>query len=343
MQRDCTQMPFMVFWILCLKFWRRKSRNIWQWLLMFMHRLSATKCMRLTRERESLCRRNCGSRCPSWRKSWRPCILPLWSRRDWKQMTFLERWPKKQSRPDWKYHWSPVTEICCRLPRIISRSGFRRRSRAERRSRIIMPQMYWLPIRWLRYSLSNWKPWWEIPPIIFQECRRWGRKPHRHWWWSTVLWIIFMPMWKKSRKKVSGNPWSSIRIWQIWARRWQRSRPTANCSWITNRPEQRGSIPRKPIPCANVWNSKICWEDLKKMPPPMTARSQKASDRLKIKKNFYNIWKKRRNRRRSACGWSRNQWMLLRKKKNCWGWHCLCPMRRRYFMPWHMKRNRKGS
>ena len=40
-----------------------------------------------------------------------------------------------------------VTEICCRLPRIISRSGFRRRSRAERRSRIIMPQMYWLPIR----------------------------------------------------------------------------------------------------------------------------------------------------------------------------------------------------
>ena len=27
--------------------------------------LSATKCMRLTRERESLCRRNCGSRCPS--------------------------------------------------------------------------------------------------------------------------------------------------------------------------------------------------------------------------------------------------------------------------------------
>ena len=42
---------------------------------------------------------------------------------------------------------SPVTEICCRLPRIISRSGFRRRSRAERRSRIIMPQMYWLPIR----------------------------------------------------------------------------------------------------------------------------------------------------------------------------------------------------
>ena len=27
------------------------------------------------------------------------------------------------------------------------------------------------------------------------------------------------------------------------------------------------------------------------------------------------------------------QWMLLRKKKNCWGWHCLCPMRRRYFMP----------
>lgn len=39
------------------------------------------------------------------------------------------------------------TEICCRLPRIISRSGFRRRSRAERRSRIIMPQMYWLPIR----------------------------------------------------------------------------------------------------------------------------------------------------------------------------------------------------
>ena len=44
-------------------------------------------------------------------------------------------------------HWSPVTEICCRLPRIISRSGFRRRSRAERRSRIIMPQMYWLPIR----------------------------------------------------------------------------------------------------------------------------------------------------------------------------------------------------
>lgn len=54
---------------------------------------------------------------------------------------------KKQSRPDWKYHWSPGTEICCRLPRIISRSGFRRRSRAERRSRIIMPQMYWLPIR----------------------------------------------------------------------------------------------------------------------------------------------------------------------------------------------------
>ena len=34
-----------------------------------------------------------------------------------------------------------------RKPRIISRSGFRRRSRAERRSRIIMPQMYWLPIR----------------------------------------------------------------------------------------------------------------------------------------------------------------------------------------------------
>ena len=38
-------------------------------------------------------------------------------------------------------------DICCRLPRIISRSGFRRRSRAERKSRIIMPQMYWLPIR----------------------------------------------------------------------------------------------------------------------------------------------------------------------------------------------------
>ena len=47
------------------KILEEESRNIWQWLLMFMHRLSATKCMRLTRERESLCRRNCGSRCPS--------------------------------------------------------------------------------------------------------------------------------------------------------------------------------------------------------------------------------------------------------------------------------------
>ena len=31
---------------------------------------------------------------------------------------------------------------------------------------------------------------------------------------------------------------------------------------------------------------------MKKMPPPMTARSQKASDRLKIKKNFLQYLKK---------------------------------------------------
>lgn len=54
---------------------------------------------------------------------------------------------KKAEQAGLEVYWSPVTEICCRLPRIISRSGFRRRSRAERRSRIIMPQMYWLPIR----------------------------------------------------------------------------------------------------------------------------------------------------------------------------------------------------
>ena len=62
-------------------------------------------------------------------------------------LEFWEPLHRKQSRREWKYRWYPVTGICCRSPRIISRSGFRRRSRAERRSRIIMPQMYWLPIR----------------------------------------------------------------------------------------------------------------------------------------------------------------------------------------------------
>ena len=54
---------------------------------------------------------------------------------------------KKAEQEGWKYHWSPGTEICCRSPRIISRSDSEDKSRAERKSRIIMPQMYRQPIR----------------------------------------------------------------------------------------------------------------------------------------------------------------------------------------------------
>ena len=80
---------------------------------------------------------------------------------------------------------------------------------------------------------------------------------------------------------------------------------------------------------------KVCWEDLKNDAAANDSKIAESFRQIEDKEEFFTISEKNAQKQKEIGLWLITEPVDATTKKGriAGGWHCLCPMRRRYFMP----------